>query len=120
MRLTSTNGRAPETAFRAAIREGLAPDGGLYLPVDYPHLGPGDLAAWRGLPFTGVARQLIGDPALEIELLSANVWTVTHVPGRMFAYQLQRPGRLFRVEFDLTKPVALPPAPWGDEGAVNR
>ena len=51
---------------------------------------------------------------------ATNVWTVEHVPGRMFAYQLARPGRLFRVEFDLTKPVALPPAPWGDEDAVNR
>ena len=27
---------------------------------------------------TGVARQLVGDPALEIELLSANVWTVNN------------------------------------------
>ena len=51
---------------------------------------------------------------------AANVWTVTHVPGRMFAYQLQRPGRLFRVEFDLTKPVTPPPPPWGDEGVANR
>ncbi|WP_229582931.1 hypothetical protein [Paracoccus sp. S-4012] len=27
---------------------------------------------------TGVARQLIGDPELEIELLSANTWTVNN------------------------------------------
>ena len=39
---------------------------------------------------TGVARQLVGDPELEIELLSANVWTVddayaTHMQkGRVF------------------------------------
>ena len=35
-------------------------------------------------------------------------------PGRMFAYELTRPGdRKFRVEFDLSKAVPTPPAPWG-------
>jgi len=31
----------------------------------------------------------------------------------MFAYELSRPGRLFRVEFDLTVSVPPPPPPWG-------
>jgi hypothetical protein len=34
-------------------------------------------------------------------------------PGRMFAYELRRPNRHFRVEFDLTRPVPAPPPPWG-------
>ena len=34
-------------------------------------------------------------------------------PGRAFVYELARPQRLFRVEFDLTRPVPAPPAPWG-------
>ena len=42
-----------------------------------------------------------------------NIWAVEVDPGRIFAYELRRPGRFFRVEFDLTKPVAGPPAPWG-------
>lgn len=41
-----------------------------------------------------------------------NVWAIEH-RGRVFAYELRRPNRFFRVEFDLTKPVAPPPAPWG-------
>jgi hypothetical protein len=41
-----------------------------------------------------------------------NVWRV-EVTAATYAYQLSREGRLFRVEFDLTKPVAPPPAPWG-------
>jgi hypothetical protein len=43
-----------------------------------------------------------------------NVWTVGLTPDR-FVYQLRRTGtdRRFRVEFDLTKPVTPPPAPWG-------
>lgn len=42
-----------------------------------------------------------------------NVWAVEVHPGRAFAYELRRPNRHFRVEFDLTRPVAAPPAPWG-------
>ncbi|MES2904439.1 MAG: hypothetical protein V4696_09670 [Pseudomonadota bacterium] len=42
-----------------------------------------------------------------------NVWAVEVIPGRTFAYELRRPGRFFRVEFDLTRPVPTPPAPRG-------
>lgn len=42
-----------------------------------------------------------------------NVWVVGLTPGRTFSYALTRPGREFRVEFDLTRPVEPPPAPWG-------
>ncbi len=44
-----------------------------------------------------------------------NAWAMEIEPGRRFLYELRRPGgRLFQVEFDLTAPVPLPPAPWGD------
>jgi hypothetical protein len=33
----------------------------------------------------------------------------------LFAYELERPGRFFRIEFDTSKPVDPPPAPWGVE-----
>jgi len=37
-------------------------------------------------------------------------------PDQRFVYELTRPeGRRFRVEFDLSTPVPLPPAPWGDQ-----
>lgn len=42
-----------------------------------------------------------------------NVWVVELVPGKTYGYALLRPGREFRLEFDLTRPVATPPAPWG-------
>lgn len=44
---------------------------------------------------------------------NTNVWALEVEPGRAFVYELARPQRLFRVEFDLTRPVAPPPAPWG-------
>lgn len=42
-----------------------------------------------------------------------NVWAVEMYAGRLFAYELRRPNRHFRVEFDLTRPVPAPPPPWG-------
>ncbi len=44
---------------------------------------------------------------------TTNVWALEVQPGRIFAYELRRPGRHFRVEFDLTRPVAAPPPSWG-------
>jgi hypothetical protein len=44
-----------------------------------------------------------------------NVWAM-EITDAMFAYELSRENRFFRVEFDLATPVAAPPAPWGSEG----
>ena len=35
-----------------------------------------------------------------------NVWAVEVHPGRIYAYELRRPNRYLRVEFDLTRPLA--------------
>ena len=43
-----------------------------------------------------------------------NTWAMEVEPGQRFLYELTRPGgREFKVEFDLSQPVELPPAPWG-------
>lgn len=49
----------------------------------------------------------------EIPQSAANVWAIEIEPGRTFAYELRRPGRHFRVEFDLSRPVPVPPPAWG-------
>ncbi|MCG9714739.1 hypothetical protein L1D29_18210 [Shewanella insulae] len=43
-----------------------------------------------------------------------NVWHMG-ITDSQFIYRLTRENRDFKVEFDLTQPVALPPAPWGHE-----
>ena len=43
---------------------------------------------------------------------NGNTWQMYVYPGK-FSYRLVREGREFRVDFDLSKPVALPPTPWG-------
>jgi len=42
-----------------------------------------------------------------------NVWALEVEPRTLFAYELRRPGRFFRVEFDLSRPVPTPPPVWG-------
>lgn len=44
-----------------------------------------------------------------------NVWAVEVHPGQTYVYELRRTNRHFRVEFDITRPVPAPPAPWGAE-----
>ena len=43
-----------------------------------------------------------------------NTWQIYIYP-EIFSYRLVREGREFRVDFDLTKPILPPPAPWGYE-----
>jgi hypothetical protein len=50
---------------------------------------------------------------LDRSVSTTNVWAMEIQPEHTFIYELRRPGRLFRVEFDLTRPVDVPPTPWG-------
>jgi hypothetical protein len=43
-----------------------------------------------------------------------NIWSWEIEPRRLFAFELRRPQRLLlRVDFDLSRPVPIPPPPWG-------
>jgi len=60
LKYLSTRGDADERGFADILLEGLAPDGGLFLPVRYPQVDAATLARWRPL----------GYPALAFEVLS--------------------------------------------------
>jgi threonine synthase len=47
----STARRAPEVSLRQAVLQGLAPDGGLYVPAEIPRLAPETRRNFRGLSF---------------------------------------------------------------------
>lgn len=50
----------------------------------------------------------------DMAVSTTNTWAMEIEPDERFVYELTRPdGRRFQVVFDLSKPVALPPAPWG-------
>jgi len=54
LRYRSTSRKAPLTSLRGAVLRGLAPDGGLYLPVEIARHSPAELEEFRRLPFTEV------------------------------------------------------------------
>ena len=54
MRYRSTSRKAPLTSLRGAVLRGLAPDGGLYMPVEIARHSPEELEEFRRLPFTEV------------------------------------------------------------------
>ena len=59
MRYRSTSGKAPLTSLRGAILRGLAPDGGLYVPVEIARHTPEELEEFRRLPFTEVCFRVV-------------------------------------------------------------
>ena len=59
MRYQSTRGNSPEQSFLEILLGGLAPDGGLYLPVQYPKVTPAQLDAWRGLSYADLAFEVL-------------------------------------------------------------
>ncbi len=60
MRMVSTGGRSPSVDLRTALFEGMAPDGGLYMPERLDPLAPKLLDGLRGAAFSDVAEVLVG------------------------------------------------------------
>jgi threonine synthase len=64
VRLYSTRDETIRASWQQAVLSGIAPDGGLYLPVELPRISSSELAAYRGKSFvqlaTGLAEIFIG------------------------------------------------------------
>ncbi|MBI5334797.1 MAG: threonine synthase [Burkholderiales bacterium] len=59
MKYISTRGDRTERGFSEILLEGLAPDGGLYLPVAYPRIDDATLTRWRGLRYADLAFEIL-------------------------------------------------------------
>jgi len=55
----STRGSAPALDFEGATLAGLASDGGLYLPREWPRFSEGEIAAMAGLPYAELATRVM-------------------------------------------------------------
>ena len=52
--------------------------------------------------------------SLSIPDAKERAWALEARPAdNLFAYERRRPGHLFRIEFDTSKPIKAPPTPWG-------
>lgn len=59
MRYQSTRGNSPQQSFLEILLGGLAPDGGLYLPTQYPQVTKAQLDSWRGLSYADLAFEIL-------------------------------------------------------------
>jgi len=59
MKYLSTRGHPDRKRFCEILLEGLAPDGGLYLPERYPQVDQPTLAKWRELPYHELAFEIL-------------------------------------------------------------
>ncbi|HEY6630129.1 MAG TPA: threonine synthase [Rhizobiaceae bacterium] len=59
MKYVSTRGEAPVLGFSDAVLAGLARDGGLYLPQEWPEFSAAEIRAMRGLTYPELAMRLL-------------------------------------------------------------
>ena len=59
MQYISTRGSAPTLDFEGATLAGLASDGGLYLPSEWPRFTAAEIADMRGLPYHELAARVM-------------------------------------------------------------
>ena len=80
MRYVSTRGGGKPQAFTDILLEGLAADGGLYVPEKFPRLGASDLAAMRGMGYRELALSVLSKfaddiPAVDLRRLVDATYT---------------------------------------------
>jgi threonine synthase len=76
----STRGHPDRKHFCEILLEGLAPDGGLYLPERYPLIDAATLAKWRSLPYADLAFEILSlyiddIPAADLKAICRKTYT---------------------------------------------
>ena len=77
----AASGNPPERKrFCEILLEGLAPDGGLYLPEHYPQIDDATLAQWRNLRYADLAFEVLSlyiddIPAVDLKAICAKTYT---------------------------------------------
>ena len=76
----STRGDSGRKHFCEILLEGLAPDGGLYLPETYPQVDAATLEKWRGLSYPGLAFEVLSlyiddIPAADLKRICDSTYT---------------------------------------------
>jgi threonine synthase len=80
MRYVSTRGNNDRPEFCDILLGGLAPDGGLYLPEEYPQVTVAELAEWRELPYAALALRILQKfvtdiPACDLKSIADRTYT---------------------------------------------
>jgi threonine synthase len=146
MKYVSTRGKSPKVGFCQAVANGLAPDGGLYLPEILPQISTSTLKSWEGLTYPELTSEFFSLFATDIEkdrldAICARSYTkfehkdiaplvplrnrlfvleLFHGPTLAFKdFALQLLGNLYQEQIEKTgKPITVLGATSGDTGAA--
>ena len=90
MEYVSTRGSAPALDFEGATLAGLASDGGLYVPREWPRFSTGEIAAMRGLPYAQLAARVM-QPFVGDSLTSERLLALCEAAYGRFSHQAVTP-----------------------------
>lgn len=91
MKYISTRGQSPALSFSEILLGGLAPDGGLYLPEQYPHFSQDELSAMRGMNYRDLAFTILS--RLIDDIPASDLRTIVDKTYRADVYAYARPGQ---------------------------
>ena len=94
MEYVSTRGSAPALDFEGATLAGLASDGGLYLPREWPRFSEAQIAAMAGLPYAEIAARVM-EPFVGDSLTPARLRELTALAYGRFAHKAVTPLKQF-------------------------
>jgi threonine synthase len=90
VRYISTRGRAPELGFDDALLAGLATDGGLYVPAQWPTRAPQEWAKLSGLSYADLAAKVI-TPFVKGSVAEGQVRELAHHAYASFTHDAVAP-----------------------------
>ena len=90
----STRGSAPALDFAGATLAGLASDGGLYVPREWPRFSAADIAGFAGLPYAELAQRIM-QPFVGDSLTPDRLLELTRAAYGRFAHQAVTPLKQF-------------------------
>ena len=94
MQYVSTRGSAPALDFEGVTLAGLASDGGLYLPAEWPRLSEEEIAGFAGLPYAELAARVM-QPFVEGSLTLEQLRELTAKAYGRFAHKAVTPLKQF-------------------------
>lgn len=93
MKYISTRGQSPALTFSEILLGGLAPDGGLYLPEQYPQFTDADLNAMRGMHYRDLAFAILSRLVDDSDIPHTDLKAIIDKTYRAEIYQYARAGQ---------------------------
>jgi threonine synthase len=82
----STLGQAPAVDFETAVLNGLAPDGGMYVPAEFPQVTHQQLEGWKELSYPELAHKVLSLFIDEMTVPSADLKTLINASFSTFRH----------------------------------